>query len=95
MVRLGQFITAICAGVWFQDHRFELESFNEALGKVVRTIYSGFYVICTNGYLDWSCTVPPYTMTSQQDEIRWSKWMELVRKDVECTFGILKGRWRI
>jgi len=34
-------------------------------------------------------------MTSQQDEIRWSKWLESMRKDVECTFGIMKGRWRI
>ena len=24
----------------------------------------------------------------------WSKWVESVRKDVECTFGILKGRFR-
>ena len=29
------------------------------------------------------------------DEIRWSKWLESMRKDIECTFGILKGRWRI
>ena len=29
------------------------------------------------------------------DEIRWSKWLESMRKDVECTFGIMKGRWRI
>jgi len=28
-------------------------------------------------------------------EIRWSEWLESMRKDVECTFGILKGRWRI
>jgi hypothetical protein len=57
MVRLDQFITAIRAGVRFQDHRFERESFDEALGKVFRTIYSGVYVICDNGYMDWSCTV--------------------------------------
>jgi hypothetical protein len=29
------------------------------------------------------------------DEIRWSRWLESMRKDVECTFCILKGRWRI
>ena len=29
------------------------------------------------------------------DEICWSKLLESMRKDVECTFGILKGRWRI
>ena len=28
-------------------------------------------------------------------ETRWSQWLESMRKDVECTFGILKGRWRI
>ena len=28
-------------------------------------------------------------------EIRWSKWVELKRKDVECAFGILKGWWHI
>ncbi|CAN0447495.1 unnamed protein product, partial [Pylaiella littoralis] len=28
-------------------------------------------------------------------EIRWSKALESVRKDVECFFGILKGRFRI
>jgi hypothetical protein len=34
-------------------------------------------------------------VTQDQREIRWSKWIESLRKDVECTFGILKGRWRI
>jgi hypothetical protein len=29
------------------------------------------------------------------NEIHWSKWLESTRKDTECTFGILKGRWRI
>jgi hypothetical protein len=53
------------------------------------------YVIVNNGYLQWSCTVPPFTITSDMDEIRWSKWLESMWKDVECTFGILKGRWRI
>ena len=61
----------------------------------MRTTFSGVYVICDNGYLDWSCTVPPYSMTSCREEIRWSNWMESMRKDVECTFGILKGHWRI
>ena len=28
-------------------------------------------------------------------ETRWSEWIESMRKDFECTFGILKGRFRI
>jgi hypothetical protein len=57
--------------------------------------YKGVYVIVDNGYLNWSYTVPPFTVTSNVDEIRWSKWLESMRKDVECMFGIVKGRWRI
>ena len=48
-----------------------------------------------NGYHDWSITVPLFTNTKFRDKIRWSEWMETMRKDVECAFGILKGRWRI
>ena len=33
--------------------------------------------------------------TAFRDEIRFSDWIESMRKDVECTFGILKGRWRV
>ena len=53
------------------------------------------YVICDNGYLRWSCTVPPFSVANERDQLRWSAWVESMRKDVECTFGILKGRWRI
>ena len=30
-----------------------------------------------------------------EEDTKWSKWLESVRKDVECFFGILKGRLRI
>jgi hypothetical protein len=33
--------------------------------------------------------------TCNRSELRFSQWLEALRKDVECTFGILKGRWRI
>ncbi len=48
-----------------------------------------------NDYLNWTCMVSPFGVTNDVDEIRWSKWLESMCKDVECTFGILKGRWRI
>ena len=37
----------------------------------------------------------PLKVSSDQREICWSQWIESICKDVECTFGILKGRWRI
>jgi hypothetical protein len=94
MVRLDQFISGIRDGLLLQDNDFELLDYDR-LGNVISVKYKGVYVIVDNGYLQWSCTVPPFTVTSDMDEIRWSKWLESMRKDVECTFGILKGRWRI
>ena len=37
----------------------------------------------------------PLKHTNFRNEIRFSEWIESMRKDVECAFGILKGRWRI
>ena len=48
-----------------------------------------------NGYLRWSTTIPPFKSAIDRDQLRWSEWLESMRKDVECTFGILKGRFRI
>lgn len=40
--------------------------------------------------------VHPMIMFCRDLEVkRWSKCVESNRKDVECTFGILKGRFRI
>lgn len=39
--------------------------------------------------------MPPIKSTTLRHEIRFSQWLESMCKDVECTFGILKGRWRI
>jgi hypothetical protein len=33
-------------------------------------------------------------MSCNRLELRFSQWLESMRKDVECTLGILKGRWR-
>jgi hypothetical protein len=32
---------------------------------------------------------------SKTCEIRWSKWVELMRKELECTFGIMNRLWHI
>jgi hypothetical protein len=95
MVRFDRFITQIRSdGLDLQENTFELLAHDKG-GKVIAVKYKGVYVIVSNGYLNWSCTVPPFTVTSNMDEIRWSRWLESMRKDVECTLGILKGRWRI
>ena len=42
-----------------------------------------------NGYLSWSNTVPPLKDALTYQQIRFSEWLESIRKDIECTFGIL------
>jgi hypothetical protein len=64
-------------------------------GKQKEIQMKGAYVIVDNGYLAWSTTVPPLKDLVNRSEIRFSQWLEALRKDVECTFGILKSRWRI
>ena len=48
-----------------------------------------------NGCLSWLCTVLPVKDGTSYKVIRFSESLEQVRKDVECTFGILKRRFCI
>ena len=54
----------------------------------------GLYIICDGGYHRWRVLQCPQTLNSDPKVALWSRWMESVRKDVECTFGILKRRFR-
>ena len=93
MVRLDSFISGIRDGRVLDDVSFKLLA-HDKKGCLKELRFSGVYVI-VNGYLDWSCTIPPFGVSNNINKIWWSKWLESMRKDVECTFGILKGRWRI
>ena len=53
------------------------------------------WFIVDNRYLSWSCTVPPTDNGTTYEIIRFSEWIESMRKDVECTFGIMMGRFAI
>ena len=64
-------------------------------GEVIEVEYRGAWLLVDNGYLNWSCTVPPIKISDNLPALEFSEWVESLRKDVECTFGILKGRWRI
>lgn len=81
-------------GTIMNDVIFELYDYY-ADGGVVTRQYQGDWFLVDNGYLDWPTTVPPMKHTERRSEIRFSAWLESMRKDVECTFGIWKGRWRV
>ena len=93
LICFDDFVQGLKNGVYNEKHEFELYDFDEE-DNVIVVKYSGCYVIVDNGYLRWSVTVPPIKKTNLRTEIRFSDWVESMRKDVECTFGILKGRWR-
>ena len=84
----------IYEGTILSDVEFVLLE-EDIAGNIVECRYKGTWLIVDNGYLPWPTTIPPFKQTANQREIRWSQWVESMRKDVECTFGILKGRWRI
>ena len=56
----------------------------------------GMYLICDNGYLRWPTSICPYSKADNSTlEGYFSTNLESVRKDVECTFGILKKKWKV
>jgi hypothetical protein len=86
---------AIYDGEILQDVEFTLLE-RGVDGTVIEVQYRRAWLMVDNGYLvNWPTTIPPMKVTNDQREIRWSQWIESLRKDVECTFGILKGWWRI
>jgi hypothetical protein len=95
------FMTDLKDGHIMNDMFFNLYEENhggnptQQIPAVVTRTYQGAWLLVDNGYLAWPTTVPPIKTTSSRVEIRFSAWLESMRKDVECTFGILKGRWRI
>ena len=64
-------------------------------GEIGTVQYKGVWFMVDNGYLSWSCTVPPDNNGRAYEIIRFSEWLESMRKDVECLFGIMKGRFSI
>ena len=88
------FMQGLHEGSILQDVVFSLYAYNSN-GEVFQQRYRGGWLLVDNGYLAHSTTVPPFKTTNSRAEIRFSTWLESLRKDVECTFGILKGRWRI
>jgi len=56
---------------------------------------TGFYFIVDGGYFTWKELISPFSHLRQKgtELDRWSELVESLRKDVECTFGILKKRF--
>ena len=90
VVMFDTFVRGLQEGGNLSDVQFQL--YERRGGGTILVTYQGAYAISDNGYLRWAATIPPFKTTSKMSEIRWSRWVESMRKDIECAFGILKGR---
>lgn len=94
LILFDELIKSVHDGNLMEDKEFELfELDNDGNLKTIK--YTGAWFLVDNGYLDWSTTVPPMKDPLTYEEIRFSEWVESMRKDIECTFGIMKQRFHI
>jgi len=57
--------------------------------------YQGAWLAVDGGYQKAACFINPMYNRLAFPEVVFSEWLESVRKDVECAFGILKIRFRL
>ena len=89
------FIQGLYEDTILDDLEFDLRYKYNYSGSIVLQQYRGRWLLVDNGYLTRPTTVPPIKTTNSRAKIHFPAWLEALRKDVECSFGILKGRWRI
>jgi Plant transposon protein len=90
ITKYDEFCRDVKRGKVFKDVEFSITDENEGVHKC-----KGVYFICDGGYPKDSYLINPFGARSDMAEVYWSEWLESVRKDVECTFGVLKARFRI
>jgi len=94
LIMYDDLIRGVKEGQHYSTNEFKLLELDKDK-KEIEVTYQGAWFIVDNGYLDWSCTVPPMKNPVTYQEIRFSEWLESMRKDIECTFGSLKRRFAI
>ncbi|CAN0217373.1 unnamed protein product [Scytosiphon promiscuus] len=59
------------------------------------TEHKGAWLIVDGGYPKIPLLIPPFKTHRNLEDHMWSRRVESVRKDIECCFGRVKGRWRL
>jgi len=75
----------------YDDITFELFEWDDV--EITTIVYHGIWGVVDNGYTICSTAIPPLKVSGTLAEHRFSEWGESLRKDVECTIGILKRRY--
>jgi hypothetical protein len=88
--RIDPFVKDIMNGVKYNDVKYNMYTSDGVSHEV-----NGIHLICDGGYLKLPSMIDPITFRTDMKDVFWSEWVESCRKDVECTFGIMKNRFRI
>ena len=92
VIRGDDFHTRLMHTSLFKDFTYHLLDTRDGVQKRVK----GCYVLCDGGYGDWRNLVSAYRCVAPGSyKANWSHRVGSVRKDSECTFGMLKARFRI
>eukprot|EP00981_Chlorochromonas_danica_P002900 scaffold591_cov174-Ochromonas_danica.AAC.1 len=75
-------------------HQLELDATNGKPIVLLKT-EKGYYLISNDRYHQWRVLQCPDKLTAHPEEMRWSLMVDSMRKDVECTFRMLKNRFNI
>ena len=89
IVRFDGFVTEIHDGLKYKDVTYPMVTIR---GEEYQE--KGAWLLVDGGYHKWRCLQSPLKHSAIPREALWSEWAETVRKDVECVFGVLKGRFR-
>lgn len=94
-VKFDDFVMGIKEGQLYANATFELYT-DPGTSAEPPTVeeHKGAYLIADGGYHRWRCLQCPTRSDTAASRVSWGKWVESVRKDVECAFGRLKGRFR-
>ena len=90
IVKMDPYIMGIHNKEFLHDVTFDVQKLDGTWMQC-----SGAWLICDNGYHLWRICQCPIKGAYTDMDIVFNTRFESVRKDVECTFGVMKNRFRI
>lgn len=90
IVKFDGFVSKVRYDKRYTDAEFKLQ-----VGVDQWITEKGLYLLVDGGYHKWRIMQCPMKHTVDEDRSRWSEFAESIRKDVECSFGILKKRFQL
>ena len=91
LTKFDPFMQGLHEGKVLDNIEFNLYEYNK-LGAIILQPYCGGWLLVDNEYLACPTNAPQSRQPKvARAEICFSAWLESLKKDVECTYGILKG----